>query len=98
VLRARLAHGLPCLPRDLEDDEGDSQAYQRVSDGRAQGNYRRTQHNSEAHERVDTGMVAIGYESRASESPSRSETDERGDVVSEEGNRPGDRALKGNQP
>ncbi len=54
------ADGVPRVPGDLEDDERDRQADDRVGDLSAESNYDRARDHTERDEAVDAGVVAVG--------------------------------------
>ena len=57
---ASAPHGMPGIPSDLENHEGDPEANQRVSHRRAEGNGSSTCDHGEAHVGVCASVVAIG--------------------------------------
>src|SRR5947209_4073644 len=74
-------HGVPALPGDAQDDQGDRQADERVSDGSADGDDDRGGYDGERHIRVRGRVVAVGDERGAVEPMPGALTNSRGQEI-----------------
>src|SRR5215210_8080911 len=69
---AATAYGFPRVPGNLDDNERDQEADDRVADASPQRDEGRAEHDAERDKAVDTSMVPVGDESRTRQLPSRS--------------------------
>src|SRR5262249_6611787 len=83
------ADGAPGVPGDLEDDECDHEADDRVGDADAERNCDRGRDDAEGDETVDAGVVAVGDQRRVAEATAATEADLGGELVAEETDHPG---------
>ena len=79
----------PGVPGDLQDDEGDREADDRVGDLRAERDDDRAGDDAERDEAVDAGVVAVGDQRRAVEPATAAQPHLGGDLVAEEADHAG---------
>ena len=86
--------GVPGVPGDLEDHEGDREADDRVGDLRAERDDDRARDDGERDEAVDAGVVSVGGHRRAPEPPPRRQAHPRRELVADKA----DDAGRGEHP
>src|SRR5438034_126832 len=75
---------MPAFPGDMQDDQRDHKADDRIGDLKAERHDSRTCKHAETHESIDASMLAVGYERRAPESLARPKTHLRGEFIAHE--------------